>query len=343
MTINGLEFSTDLSDVLEELRSQLHMNGIELLQKQPRESGNNIQIQCPYHSGGQESKPSAGIRKDTGVFHCFSCGEIHSLPEVISHCFGKRDLGAFGWSWLLKNFLTIQVEERKDVSLDFYRNNTQIHSSNRTDSDNIQDERFVTEEELDKYRYYHPYWEKRGIVDEKIIELFDLGYDSHTHSITFPIRDTNGNCLFVARRSVQSKFFSYPEGVKKPLYGLYEISKKFPPFLTDVYGEKPRSHPTEVIVCESMIDCILLWQAGHCAVALNGLGNDLQFKQLQNLPCRKIILATDNDTAGLRARDRIKKNVKGKLFTEIDFPNGIKDVGECTQEELKNILDWEVF
>ena len=357
MTINGLEFSTDLSDVLEELRSQLHMNGIELLQKQPRESGNNIQIQCPYHSGGQESKPSAGIRKDTGVFHCFSCGEIHSLPEVISHCFGKRDLGAFGWSWLLKNFLTIQVEERKDVSLDFYRNNTQIHSSNRTDSDNIQDERFVTEEELDKYRYYHPDWEKRGIVDEEIIELFDLGWDKRTDCITFPVRDTNGNCLFVARRSVKTKFFSYPEGVKKPLYGLYEITKYFDSYSKDhsnalsidfdfdVDSSRPIgvNFPQEIFVCESMIDCILLWQAGHYAVALNGLGNYLQFKQLQDLPCRKLILATDNDEAGMRARDRIKKNVKYKMFTEIDFPNGIKDVGECTQEELKNILDWEVF
>lgn len=344
MRINDILFNAELEDILEELRTQLTINHIPLLQKAPRESGNSLQIQCPYHGEGQEKKASAGIRKSDGMFHCFACNEIHTLPEVISYCFGHYDdvLGKFGWSWLVKNFATIEKEKR-NVNVDIHRYNIEVHNSSRDDSDIIQDNGFVSEEELDSYRYYHKYWKERGIVDENIIELFDLGYDSHTHSITFPVRDTNGNCLFVARRSVQSKFFSYPEGVKKPLYGLYEISKRFPPFLTDVYGEKPRSHPTEVIVCESMIDCILLWQAGYCAVALNGLGNDLQFEQLRKLPCRKLILATDNDEAGMRARARIRSNIKNKLLTEIIFPQGIKDIGECDKNELKNILQWEVF
>jgi len=342
MRINDILFNAELEDILEELRTQLIINHIPLLQKAPRESGNSLQIQCPYHGEGQERKASAGIRKSDGMFHCFACNEIHTLPEVISYCFGHYDdvLGKFGWSWLLKNFATIEKEKR-NVNVDIHRYNIKVHHSSRDDSDIIQDDGFISEQELDSYRYYHKYWEERGIVDENIIELFDLGYDKNTRCITFPVRDVHGNCLFVARRSVKTKFFSYPEGVKKPLYGLYELNATIL-----VNGHEVHilpNFPKEIIVCESMIDCILLWQAGHCAVALNGLGNDLQFKQLQNLPCRKIILATDNDEAGMKARARIRKNIKNKLLTEIIFPQGIKDVGECDKNELKNILQWEVL
>ena len=341
MIINDVLFNAELEDIIIELRSQLVANNISLLQKEPKQSGNSLQVQCPYHGDGQERKPSAGIRKSDGMFHCFACNEIHSLPEVISYCFGHTEdmLGKFGWNWLLKNFAILEKEQR-NVNVAINRYNIKICGSSRDVGDTVQADGYVGEVELDSYRYYHKYWKERGIVDEKIIEWFDLGYDHNTDCITFPVRDINGNCLFVARRSVKTKFFSYPEGVKKPLYGLYEIYK-------GIKNHEDALHiPTridEVIVCESMIDCILLWQAGYIAVALNGLGNDLQFKQLEELPCRKLILATDNDDAGMKARQRIRKNVHGKLFTEILFPDGKKDIGECTKNELKNLLNWEYF
>lgn len=326
MQINDYTFSCELEDILQELRSQLTLNGIQYLQKEPRQSGNSLQIQCPYHGNGLERKPSAGIRKTDGMFHCFACGEIHTLPEVISYCFGHSEdyVGAWGWKWLVKNFITIQVEERKDVVLDFSRDRSSHNIDPGTDI------RFVTEEELEEYRWTHPYWKKRGITDEYIIELFDLGYDKETKCITFPIRDKEGNCEFVARRSVRTKFFTYPEGVTKPLYGLYELYQS-------------KELPKDIMLCESMIDCILLWQSGYTALALNGLGNERQFKQLRELPIRHIILATDNDEAGKKARKRIRKNVSNKIYTGIVFPNDVKDVGECTKEQLKNILQWEQF
>lgn len=352
MIINDVMFNATLEEVFEELESQLQVRGSLYFQKGYRQSGEHIMVQCPYHGEGQERKPSAGIRKSDGMFHCFACNEVHTLPEVISHCLGYTEpLGKDGWKWLLKNFATIQKEERKDVELDYIRNVSGKYNKSLTDevsnkkqsgvnkAFDSSNKDFVTEEELDKYRYYHPYWKKRGIIDEDIIELFDLGYDKETDCITMPVRDINGNCLFVARRSVKTKFFNYPEGVEKPLYGLYELYTDW-----SIAGiDELDLYNYSVFVCESMIDCILLSQAGWYAVALNGLGNSLQFKQLRDLPCRHLILATDNDEAGQQARKRIKKNVKGKLFTEIEFPKGIKDIGECIKEQIQNIKDWEVF
>lgn len=348
MIINDVLFNCELEDILNELVSQLRANDISLIQRR-RDGPTHVQICCPYHANGMERRPSAGIRKDDGVFHCFACGEIHTLPEVISHCFGYTDdvVGSFGWQWLLKNFATVQVEERKDVELDFHRSNYSFHggiNNSNVNSDSKNDIRLVTEEELDKYRYFHPYMYKRGLTDE-IIELFDIGYDKDTDCITFPVRDINGNTLFIARRSVKSKFFNYPVGVEKPLYGLHELYMcDYPDGYEDYDGEWHEiSHfPSEVIVTESMLDALSFWTVGKYACALNGLGNELQFKQLRELPCRKIILATDMDERGLSARKRIRQNIGNrKLITEYIFPKGRKDANECTKEELMNLE--EVF
>lgn len=322
MIINDVQFNCALEDVLTELVSQLRANNIPLISKQ-RNSGDHIQITCPYHSNGMERKPSAGIRKSDGVFHCFACGEIHTLPEVISHCFGHDEdlIGTWGWQWLLKNFATVQVEERKDVEIDFRRSNMADKNSIKADKIN---NNWVTEEELDKYRYTHPYMKKRGLTDE-IIELFDIGVDLQSKCITFPNLDKNGNCLFVARRGINSKWFNYPAHVQKPLYGLYQLYQLHP-------------FPNEVIVCESMFDALSFWTVGKYACALNGLGNELQFKQLRELPCREIILATDMDERGLAARERIRKNMKNtKIIAEYFFPEGRKDANDCTKEELLNL------
>lgn len=335
MIINDVQFNCELSDILTELVSQLRVNNIPLIAKQ-RDSGDHIQITCPYHSNGMERKPSAGLRKSDGIFHCFACGEVHSLPEVISHCFGHDEdlIGTWGWTWLLKNFATVQVEERKDVELDFgSRSIGYVNRSNQNNNRFNGDKRYITEEELDKYRYTHPYMYKRGLTDE-VIEMFDIGVDIDSKAITFPVRDIHGNCLFIARRSVNTKFFNYPEGAEKPLYGLYEYYT----YAEGEYGAIHKMDCSQVIVCESMLDALSFWTIDKPAVALNGLGNELQFKQLRGLPCREIILATDMDERGLAARERIRKNLNStKLIAEYFFPKGRKDANDCTKEELKNL------
>lgn len=314
MIINNTPFETDLMSILEELRSQLSANGIQLLHAM-RDTPDNIQVCCPYHKDGQERRPSAGIKKSDGIFHCFTCGETHTLQEMISHCFGRYDdvVGAFGWEWLLKNFLTVSIEERKSLDLNLSRDPVEKSTL------------YISDDELDKYRVYHPYMWKRKMTPE-VVEIFDIGYDRETKSITFPVRDKQGNCLFVARRSVVTKFFNYPQGVEKPVYGLYEIHH---------YGQ----YTKEVIICESMIDAIYFWTVGKYAVALNGLGNELQFKQLREMQCRKFILCTDSDEAGMKARSRIRKNVRNKLITEYILPDGRKDANDCTPEELLSLKE----
>lgn len=289
-------------------------------------TGDNIMVCCPYpHGDHYDSNPSAGIKTDTGIFHCFACDKVASFPELVSNCFGYNDGGAFGWKWLYKYFTAVAVENRRELKLDMSR--TIKPKANKI---------IISEEELDKYRYFHPYMYKRGLTDE-IIDLFDIGYDETTDSITFPVRNLKGDCEFVARRTVKYKRFDIPKNVEKPLYGLYEAYKYAEEHLT----LRERYYPiSEVYVCEGLFDCLRLWCNNKPAVAGFGcLFSELQVKQLKMLPTRKLVLALDNDVAGRKGAEKLKSLVTNKLIVTVELPKGRKDIGECTDEEIKNLKE----
>lgn len=319
--LNETYYDINLIDIIQELKEQLATNNVFLFGK-IKELPEDLMISCPFHKDGQEKKPSCGIRKEDGWVHCFTCGESCSLEQMISRCFGVDDFGQFGLTWLKNNFLG-DILQKRHIYIDFDRKPVKTNSHNRQ-GHNFADNH-ISPKELEKYRYYHPYMYKRQMTDE-VIEIFDIGYDKETNCITFPVRDKNGNCLFIARRSVKAKYFNYPISAEKPLYGIYELYQL-------------KEFPREVYVCESMIDAITLWVHKKYAVALNGLGTKNQIEELNNLPCRKFILATDNDVAGQRARQKLRDEIHNQLVTEIMLPKGRKDVNECTFGELENLLE----
>ena len=328
--VNNQYITADEKDIIIELRKQLDLKGIKRFSK-IIVSGDNIQTNCPFHHEGQERKPSFGIltkqkgKEKAGTCHCFACGWTGSFAEMVSNIFGYDDLGLYGGKWLIRNFLTVQIENRPDILEGFNdRNNSCNHRTYMDMGNTIQT---IPEEELDKYRNYHPYMWKRKMTPE-VVEIFDIGYDKDTNCITFPVRDEYGNCVFVARRSVVSKFFNYPQNAEKPVYGLYELSQ-----LTN--------YPDEVIICESMIDAITCWVYGKYAVALNGLGNDLQFRQLRQMPNRKFILATDMDSAGQKARIRLKGQLDNKLVSEYIWDIKMaKDINDMTKEQFLSLEEY---
>lgn len=315
LEVGNTYIQSNVDDIIHELKNELALNGIKLFYK-TIDTPRNTMICCPFHKNGQERKPSMGIQKETGICHCFACGWTGHISEMISNVFGYDDFGNYGSKWLIRNFLSLEVTTRDEIDLDCERKRNNRHGNN---VDSILSLSYVDEQTLDSFRYNHPYWKKRGITDERIIELFDLGYDKKTDCITFPVRDVHGTCLFVARRSTKTKYFNYPKDVEKPLYGLYELQS----VKNEIIIRQ------EIIVCESMLDALSFWQVGKYSVALNGTGTELQYKQLRQLPCRHIILATDMDSAGIKAKEELKKQLHNKIISEYMFPDGIKDANEC--------------
>lgn len=309
LKINDNYYELEVITILKELKEQLAINGVYLF-NQIKELPEDVMVSCPFHKDGQERKVSCGIRKSDGWMHCFACGESASLVEMISRCFGVNDLGQYGLNWLKNNFLGEIINSRK-FGIDLARGNDQQVLTE-----------FVSDKELNSYRFYHEYMFKRKLTEE-VIEKFDIGYDKNTNCITFPVKDENGNCLFVARRSVISKFFNYPNNVEKPVYGLYELPKDC----------------DEVIICESMINALTCYVYGKPAVALNGTGTDYQINQLKKSNIRKFILALDPDAAGRKGAANLRKQLAPyKIITEYKIPEG-KDINDLTEAEFKNLKE----
>lgn len=305
--VKGNPIVEDELSVLQRLKEDCSLAGMNLFHRF-RPTNKNIMTTCPFHKEGQERKPSFGISTEDGTCHCFACGWVGSLSEMISEVFGYQDGGEYGERWLSRNFLTVSVEVRKPLELRLSRG---ISRDEKVSAP-------FTEEELDSYRYVHPYMYQRGLTDE-LIEEFDVGYDQKTECLTFPCYYETGVPAFIARRSVKTKFFNYPRDVRKPVYASDRFFKK---------------HYSFCVVCESIFNCLTCWKYGLPAVALLGTGAYEQYKVLESLPVRKLILGLDPDDAGRKGADRIRKNVRGKIITEYAIPEGY-DINDLDDKVLE--------
>jgi hypothetical protein len=306
--IRNTPIISTIKDIVETVRMELHLHGVPLL-KDIKPTNNNIMVTCPVHKNGQEKTPSCGIsvvevirphkRIPVGTVNCFKCGYIAELPEFISYCFGHDDEGSFGFKWITSNFVNLSVEKRKPIDLNMSRNQSSESK-----------EEFISEEELEKYRTYHPYMFERCLT-EKVIDYFDVGYDEDKDCLTFPVHDKDGNSIFFQRRSIKGKQFLNDVTTLKAenLYGYHQVLKNL-------------SWIKEVYITESPIDALTLWTFRKAAVAtMQAIPTVSQIKLLQNLPIRKFISGLDDDEAGWEGEKRLKKSLSNtKLLYDIRFP-----------------------
>ena len=311
-------------DIIQRLKLELVTAGSELLDT-IKVGPQDLHVTCPVHKGGRERSPSCGIslvdkrvgdkKVPAGTVHCFTYGYSGSIDRLISYCYGfenadgSGDGGDFGRKWLISRFLAIEIEDRVDY-LDF------------EDAPVQQEQTYITPEELASYRFYHPYMYQRGLTNE-LIAKFDVGFDAETDCITFPVCDAEGRCVFIGRRSTKAHYFHYPPEANKPLYGLHLVPKE----------------AKELIICESIFNALSCWRWGRPAIALLGTGSDYQIEELKKLNIRHYILGLDPDDAGRKGCERIKRRLKGKLFSQLDVPVG-KDINDLSEEEFKNLVEF---
>ena len=156
--------------------------------------------------------------------------------------------------------------------------------------------------------------------------MFDIGTEKDY--LVFPIKDISGNVLAVQKRHLTTKKFMFPTGfnVKHCIFGLYELYK---------YGDKDKP----VIVCESVIDCMTVWEYGGQAIALySAMPSDAQFKLLVRSPFRIFKDGFDMDEAGRIGWNLFKKyGVQKGLRVVESKDHGKKDINDLSYQEF---LKW---
>lgn len=305
-----------------------------------RPVGDYYQIYCPIHAGGQEQKPSCGVllheqykngkRTPAGFTHCFSCGLAKPLPDVLTEVLKNKGIGKSGLDWLNENipgFEGDNVDFDYLIPPDLYGAVQSKYMLDYISTQLNQQKTYVSEQELASYRMIVPYMYQRGLTDE-IIEQYDIGYDPNfippgrkkpLPCITFPVKDLKGNVLFLCRRSIEGKFFHYPQGVEKSVYGIYELPA----------GVK------SVIICESCLNALRLRTFGYYAVALLGTGTSYEIEQLKQLGVSEFVLCLDGDEAGQRGAAKLKRALSQvALVWTVHMPVD-KDANDCkTKEEF---------
>lgn len=302
---------------------------------------NYYSIYCPFHSGGQEKKPSCGVlisdeyrngqRYRAGWFHCFSCQTSKDLNEAVTELLKQHSIQKNGFDWLKENVPGFEEEFEFEylVPQDLMESLNNKFAIDYIKEKKNETPEYVSEEELASYRFTVPYMYERKLTDE-IIAKYDIGYDANwippgrkkpVPCITFPVRDEQGRTLFFCRRSIQGKMYSLPTGVTKPVYGLDMI----PP------------GTTSVVVCESIINALTCVSWNYPAVALLGTGNSYQLQQLKRFGCKEFVICMDGDDAGRRATEKLKSQLKSvAIVWSIKMPDG-KDVNDCSRQEFDEL------
>ena len=307
--------------------------------------GDWYSVYCPFHSDGNERKPSCGVSRvkqvrngsifDAGVWHCFACGEVKSMKEAVDFILKQNSINSqTAIEWLTEHVPGFNFEVSdfdyllsrdtvKDLNSKFAMN--YIKSLTQPKSE------YVSEEELAQYRFTVQYMYDRKLTDQ-VISKFDVGVDlkyvptnrkKPVPCITFPVRDKQGCTLFIYRRAIESKNFYMPAGLEKPIYGLYELPENV----------------NTLIICESIINALTCYVYGYPAIALFGTGTTTQLSQLKLLGVKEFVLGLDADEAGDRGCRKLKHALKSiAIVRRMQIPEN-KDINDLSYEEFIEAYD----
>jgi DNA primase len=186
---------------------------------------------------------------------------------------------------------------------------------------------------LDKYKFRHPYFGKRGI-SEKVQRLYNVGYDKRTKSITLPWYNADQTLANVKYRRTDSKIFWYTKDavpISRLLYGINVI-----------YAQRAKTS----VICEGESDALSFAEAGIPAIGIGGSSfNTTKADLIVRSPIERLIIGTDNDVVGRKIRDDIVASLAGRIeLAEITWPERYKDANDVLvngegNEELHSYVD----
>ncbi len=339
------------NDIVEVVSEYVHLG---------RRTGSNMFGLCPFHN---EKTPSFSVNPDRQIYHCFGCGkggdvinfimEVESLtfPEAVEKLAGRagmtmpeqehdpqtkkkarllalnREAAAFFYSRL-------SVPAGK-AACD-YMIKRQISPSTAKN--------FGLGCAPDTWSSLLDAMKEKGYTES---ELFDAGlvkrgknggfYDAFRNRLMFPVIDVTGKVIGFSGRILgdgEPKYLNSPETLV-----FHKSSNLFAMNLAK------KSKSGYIILSEGNIDVVSLHQAGFDS-AVASLGTSLtreQAKLISNYT-DKVIIAYDNDTAGIKAAQRAieifeKLDVKVKILRM----SGAKDPDEYIKQKgagaFRNLLE----
>lgn len=300
----------------------------------------DIQICCPKphikfdESKGQmvehyEKRPSLGVRVEDGVFNCFACGFSGRIETLTAEVMGINVYEAV-------KFLSKRYDYDEEGGRRLEKETEKVK-----DYDKQLPKRY--EQRVIPDELYAPfvengceYFERRG-YKKSILAKYQFGYDKRQKRAVFPIRNENKEIVGMIGRDVtdqnESKFLVYNYNNALEIEGWDKGSV--------VHFSIPQKNDV-VFVVESGQDVPWGDQIGMTVYTdiASILGSKMTERQAEILSnYKEVVLALDNDYAGEKGTERALKLLDGRtLLTIAKYPDGRKDLGDCSSEEA-----WKMF
>jgi DNA primase len=285
------------------------------------ETSNDYLSYCPFHSN--RHTPSFSISRTKGAYICFnpSCGETGTLTELVQKSLNKNQYESLRYieskqAESVENFdeeLKSMFEEKPDF----------VEFSQQTLDDLYNN--------LGKNKHAQEYFQHRGINLDSM-HYFKLGYSSNLGMVIVPVHSPDGIPVGLVGRSISEKKFKNSNNLprSKTMFNIHRAKR---------VGDK-------VIIVESTFDAIRIHQAGFPNVVAT-LGGHISHDNIKllNRYFNTIILMTDADEAGRELGLSIASKLKNKniLWSSHSYgkiyPNGAKDAGDMSDEDIKTCIN----
>ena len=260
---------------------------------------------CPFHNN--RNTPACEVDKEKGLFLCFSCGENGTILDFVMRTTNRT---YFESARIISNAAKAgDFVQKIDKSIIPKEEFSSFDSGTieRLHSSLMQDNKAIS------------YFTGRGIT-KKASEFFKLGYSDKQDMVTVPVYSHTGVCVGFVARSVEGKAFKNSTGLprSKVLFNLNNC--KF----------------QDIVVVESSFDAIRLWQLDRPAVATLGANVGTVQLALLNKYANTVIVAPDGDEAGNEMVSKLIRGLAGKDIRVMQIPEGKKDIGDMTDEEINH-------
>ena len=299
-----------------DLRSILRSCNIDVVS----ETGTDFLCLCPFHHN--VDSPAFAVSYSKGLYICYNqnCDSSGTVLDLVKTLTNRNDFEALRFISQNKQTQEEAFEEGLKDLLDVKPEFTEFSQQtlDRLHSD------------LSENKDARDYFESRNINAESM-EHFSLGYSNSMGMVTVPLHSPDGLPVGIIGRSIKDKQFKNSVNLprNKTMFNLHRAKRE----------------GGTIIVCESSFDVIRLWQAGY-PNAVGTLGGSISDINIQNLNryASTIIIMTDNDSAGRALGNTIASKLKSKnlLWAKYDhniiYPHSAKDVGDMTDEEIKQCI-----
>jgi DNA primase len=269
------------------------------------ESSEEYAVFCPFHDNSNTA--AMYINKSTGLFichnpHCGRSGRFATLVKELGD--GTYEVEDTSTYQDVVDFWGIEPEKEVEMSL----GNVEIDY----DSDEVRHLDYLIE---------------RGFTIETL-KHFEIGYSKKRNRISIPVRDINYKVVGIIGRALDKDAFAkylYSAGFKRKQH---------------VFNLQNAKYYETAIITEGSLDAIKVHQAGFPNVVAT-LGAQLSSEQasLINKHFDELVIFSDNDEAGDALKSAIMDRCQRKGMRIVVYPEGFKDPGEMSEEQIKQCIE----